>query len=339
MKASYHMNLIDSSMDIKIVGTGDYFNELNIRREINIRPGLWLTIIDFSPKEKVHIHYEREKPIINFCFIISGGVINKVLSEKSEAENKSGLAGIQLLYEPKGIIEIPPQKKVILLHVYMTIEFFRSLFKNDFEVIKPDFRSIIEGNSRSNYMNRGNITPDIQNVVHQLLYPDANMKLPHIYLEGKILELISLRISKMDIGEKKGKAILLSLEEKERILAAKDLLIKRLDDPPTLNGLSRFTALSINKLQAGFKEIYGLSVFDFLKEYKMQKARFFLEETNMNISETAWAIGYINVSHFSAAFKKRFGILPKEYLKNAKYMLRRNYLHSDAGVRESFGNL
>jgi AraC family transcriptional regulator, transcriptional activator of the genes for pyochelin and ferripyochelin receptors len=343
------MNSNDSSMNIKIVGNEDiknsykelsnsinyfkYFHKnknlplQNVRREINIRPGLWLSIIDFSPKEEVYIHYEREEPIITFCFVISGNVKNKVLSERygeKDSKNKSGLAGIQFLHAPKGIIEILPQKKVKLLYIYMTIEFLQSLLKNDFNMIKPDFRNILEGDYLKNYMNRGNITPDIKNVVNQLFYPADNINLPNLYLEGKILELISLRISKMNLQDNKGKLILLSSEEKDRIFEAKNLLIKELDAPPTLNSLSKKTALSMNKLQAGFKEIYGLSVFDFFKEYKMQKARSLLEKTNMNISETAWAVGYINVSHFSAAFKKRFGILPKEFLKKAKYMLRRS---------------
>jgi AraC-like DNA-binding protein len=47
----------------------------------------------------------------------------------------------------------------------------------------------------------------------------------------------------------------------------------------------------------------------------MQEARILLEKTETNVSETAWQVGYVNVSHFSAAFKKRFGILPKHYLK------------------------
>ena len=40
-----------------------------------------------------------------------------------------------------------------------------------------------------------------------------------------------------------------------------------------------------------------------------------LAGTDSNVSETAWAVGYVNVSHFGAAFKKRFGILLKQYLK------------------------
>ncbi|MDD4273457.1 MAG: helix-turn-helix transcriptional regulator [Desulfobacter postgatei] len=60
----------------------------------------------------------------------------------------------------------------------------------------------------------------------------------------------------------------------------------------------------------------GKSVFNYFREYRMQKAMQLLDETRTNVSQTAWQVGYTNVSHFSESFRKRFGILPKQYLKN-----------------------
>ncbi len=49
-----------------------------------------------------------------------------------------------------------------------------------------------------------------------------------------------------------------------------------------------------------------------------------LDETRTNVSQTAWQVGYTNVSHFSEAFRKRFGILPKQYLKNRSGSIQRD---------------
>lgn len=44
-------------------------------------------------------------------------------------------------------------------------------------------------------------------------------------------------------------------------------------------------------------------------------------ETDMNVSEAAVAVGYSNISHFSNAYKKHFGILPKKHLLRIKDVL------------------
>jgi AraC family transcriptional activator of pyochelin receptor len=49
----------------------------------------------------------------------------------------------------------------------------------------------------------------------------------------------------------------------------------------------------------------------------MQKARQLFDRAEMNVSQVAWTIGYTNVSQFTKAYKKRFGVLPKHYLKSA----------------------
>ena len=48
----------------------------------------------------------------------------------------------------------------------------------------------------------------------------------------------------------------------------------------------------------------------------MQKARHLLETAEMNVSQVAWEVGYVNVSQFSKAYKKRFGVLPKQYQRS-----------------------
>ena len=57
-------------------------------------------------------------------------------------------------------------------------------------------------------------------------------------------------------------------------------------------------------------------MFAYLREYKMQRARQLFDQTEMNVSQVAWEVGYTNVSQFTKAYKKRFGVLPKHYRKS-----------------------
>lgn len=65
-----------------------------------------------------------------------------------------------------------------------------------------------------------------------------------------------------------------------------------------------------------FKGIYGISIYAYLKDYRINTAALLLRQTNESITQIANRIGYENPSKFSDAFKKNMGMLPSEYRKS-----------------------
>ncbi len=103
-------------------------------------------------------------------------------------------------------------------------------------------------------------------------------------------------------------------ENVAKLKKAKDIIISRMAEPPTLQELSETIGLSLKKLKEGFKQIYGDTVFGFLFDYKMEVARNLLDSGNYNVNEVGFKVGYSTSSHFIAAFKKKFGTTPKKYI-------------------------
>jgi len=100
----------------------------------------------------------------------------------------------------------------------------------------------------------------------------------------------------------------------EKIKNAKQLVINNMDEPPSLQEIANEVGLSISKLKEGFKHIYGESVFNFLLDYKLEFARKQLLSKKYNVSEISLQVGYSTASHFIAAFKKKYGTTPKQYV-------------------------
>lgn len=71
------------------------------------------------------------------------------------------------------------------------------------------------------------------------------------------------------------------------------------------------------KLKIGFRQVFGTTVFGYLRNQRMEQARQLLLEKQMNVSEVAQTVGYTSFSRFSTAFKHYFGITPKAYQKNS----------------------
>ena len=99
-----------------------------------------------------------------------------------------------------------------------------------------------------------------------------------------------------------------------KVKKAKDILVDRMIDPPSLGELSEEVGLNLKKLKQGFKQVFGSSVFTFLFNYKMEYSRKLLDSGKYNINEVGGNLGYSSASHFITSFKKKYGITPKRYV-------------------------
>lgn len=93
-------------------------------------------------------------------------------------------------------------------------------------------------------------------------------------------------------------------------------MLNHIDEKLTIACLADKHQISATNLKKYFKEIYGLSIYAYLKEKRIQKAAELLRETNHEIGKIAGMVGYDNASKFYNSFKSIMGINPSEYKKS-----------------------
>lgn len=76
--------------------------------------------------------------------------------------------------------------------------------------------------------------------------------------------------------------------------------------------------MSVSHLQKLFKQIYGVPVYHYIKEYRLEQAAVELVRSARPVTEIAQDAGYDNASKFSACFKERYGVTPSQYRTDAK---------------------
>lgn len=135
--------------------------------------------------------------------------------------------------------------------------------------------------------------------------------LNRLLLESHVLELLSVNIERLLCQDRPARdRVGLSKSDMEQLAAAREILLNRLESPPSLLELSHLIHMNDCKLKRSFKRYYGKTVYEFVREQRLERAFSLLEQKDHNVSEAACAVGYTNVSHFSEAFRKRFGIAP-----------------------------
>lgn len=134
------------------------------------------------------------------------------------------------------------------------------------------------------------------------------------YIQNRVLLLLEKYIIKLyEKRDLQGKMVKRSEDETLRLMKVEALLIKSFKQtPPTINDLSRISAMSPTKLKNDFKSLYGLPIYEYFQKNRMLKAKSLLVMGKYTIREVGRMVGYSNLSHFANSFRKEFGFLPSD---------------------------
>lgn len=217
-----------------------------------------------------------------------------------------------LLYNPKQDLPINLEisSKSWLISLIISIEKFHSLFSQEAKFIP--FLAI--ENKDKKYYQDGVISPSMAIVLNQLMNFNLMPTIKSLYFKAKGYELLSLQFNRTGDAKVEQCPFLSDEENILKIRRAKDIVISRMAEPPSLQELANEIGLSLKKLKEGFKQIYGDSVYSFLFDYKMEYARKLLDSGEYNVNEVGLKVGYSTASHFIASFRKKFGTTPKKYI-------------------------
>ena len=219
---------------------------------------------------------------------------------------------INLLYNPQRDLPIDlnlaPDSAVISLVI--SIKKFHGLFSEDADHI----HFLSPENNTKKYYDTLPISPAMSVVLSQIMETKVHESIQALYLKGKVYELLSLFFNKSEDADTEQCPFLVDEENVRKIRKAKEIILIKMTEPPTLQALSTEIGLNVKKLKEGFKQIYGDTVYGYLLDHKMNEARSMLNSRQHNINEISIKLGYSTSSHFIAAFKKKFGTTPKKYL-------------------------
>ncbi|GAB1307503.1 helix-turn-helix transcriptional regulator [Urechidicola sp. KH5] len=223
-------------------------------------------------------------------------------------ENESGLIYYKDV-QSNLLFQLEPNSELVV--VLIPIKHFHSLFSEEedlvfnFESMKLG-KPIIETKPTSN---------TVKGVLNQIFQQQLNNSLKALYTKGKIYELLSMYFNMNTESDLDRCPFMANEDTVQKIKQVKDIIIQEMIAPPSLEELSKMVGLNIKKIKLGFKELYGMPVFTYLYHYKMEFAKKLLAENGFNVNEVATQVGYSTSSHFIVAFKKKYGITPKQFTK------------------------
>ncbi len=167
---------------------------------------------------------------------------------------------------------------------------------------QPTF--IMEKMNRSHYIFANELTKELQ-----------QQNFPLIHVKTKALTLLNDFLNRI---VSRGISNVEQTLYYPEITRLENTLKQYFDKPmPTISKLASEFNLSSSTLKRHFKIVYGKTIQTYYLANKMAIGKSLIVAKDKTISEIAYSLGYTKVNSFSKAFKKQYGILPKEVKINS----------------------
>lgn len=133
-----------------------------------------------------------------------------------------------------------------------------------------------------------------------------------VFTESKVLELSAVLI-RITEEEHKNDKITLSAFDSGQLHKVLDILAANMIDPPGLGELARMVTLNEYKMKVGFRQLFGTTIYEYLRLIRMEYAAKLLEDSRISAAEAGRRVGYQTPHGFANAFRKYYGKTPGQW--------------------------
>ncbi|HYD68263.1 AraC family transcriptional regulator [Azospirillum sp.] len=166
-------------------------------------------------------------------------------------------------------------------------------------------------------------SPRLRRLAEDLFAPGLNGPLRILFMEGVALQLLALQAAAL-AEPRAARPDALSAHERAMIAEARERLLADMRNPPGLGALAAAVGMTERRLNAGFREVFGTTAFELLRNERLEHARRAITTEDVVLKEIAYRVGYNHVSNFINAFTAHFGVPPRGYPKARPPARRRN---------------
>ncbi|WMJ82251.1 AraC family transcriptional regulator [Clostridium sp. MB40-C1] len=207
-----------------------------------------------------------------------------------------------------------------LVHVYceknQPIEFTKIILLREYfdEFLKGCYGSYKDFKNAFKYLARNPSSPELNFIFNQIRNCKAKGIPQKIYMQSKILEILfNVTHDQAEKWENKHIAVRLTKIDKRLLSKCEKYLRCNIGKYPSLDELSNIAQMSTSRFLLAFRQYFGTTPYQYLKDLRMNSALTLLINTEDNITSIAEELGYKNSGHFSGIFKSYYGVTPGKY--------------------------
>ena len=194
------------------------------------------------------------------------------------------------------------------IHIGIDASYLRELLNTELD--HPILKNIVANDQPLIFEQVVSVT--LQHTAAEIAEALISPPLHHFFYKLKAQELICYLLMELN-QRKEGNVQALNSRDIKMLYAVKEQISRDLAKVPVLADLAAYAGISESKLKRLFKQVFGKNIYEFYQSLRMDEAAFLLKHKNMSVSEVGYALGFINMSHFSKVFEQYIGVKPKKF--------------------------
>ncbi|WP_321415004.1 AraC family transcriptional regulator [uncultured Desulfobacter sp.] len=288
-------------------------------KHVILPSGIELVFVDVPTGKSAGQHFDIGAAPVEFSFYLSGyghGDMTFCAGRTERINVSPGSAMISFNPGCRCRACLKPVQHFRALNIYISPAALALALQSDIDQVPACLFRVLNHQDRTPFNLACDISPAARMILDQIYNCHYQGAFYNIYLESKSMELI-LRLlwETAEYREPKISDRFIPDHDKACISRARDILIKAVDTPPSLKTLARKAGINDTKLKRGFRQMFGTTVFGYLRRYRMEQAEKILSRGTMNVDETAYTLGFHDTAHFIRQFRQHYGTTPGTYLK------------------------
>ncbi|MBT1698513.1 AraC family transcriptional regulator [Fulvivirgaceae bacterium PWU4] len=186
--------------------------------------------------------------------------------------------------------------------IHLSVEYLQRL-EAHFPILSEMLKSIREQQFFSASEKILECTTDMRKKINEILHNDWTGICWQTFMNVRVLEILLECLNNIAMRNTKQLT-------RHRLELVRKYLIDHLQDRFSADAVAGKMKIDKHKLRKDFKAMYNVTMQQFVLEERMKRARAFLRDSKLPVSEIAASIGYKKLSHFNDLFKKRYGYPP-----------------------------
>ncbi len=276
-----------------------------------VRKGFCMYAVRIDPKHLATYEFEIEHAPLQFGYCLSGSTHTAYTGKKktirAQFTNRAGINSICRMSGTSGVSNLLACQVFNSIAIQIDSSLLARYLDLDIKDIPDPCRRVMQGNRPICGLP---MTGAMLNAAHQVAACDLTGPSRQLFMEAKALELLSLQVDLLTRTSGGCPVKPLIPEEEERIRNAARILTRDMLAPPTISILARKAGLNEFKLKKGFKQVFGTTILQYLQHHRMVCARDMILNQGATVSQAASGVGYVNIGHFIACYKKQFSVTP-----------------------------
>lgn len=291
-------------------------------RGINFEGGLGLVQYDCMFNRDMEFHFVvNEIHPLKFLYTMEGTLLHRFAHEDIlHTINQYQSAIVASSHHNGHVLSFKANQTIKVNSLEINRAEFQTKMECHINNLESEMRTLFNDiKAEKHFYYNGNYSLGIANLLNEMSTLHTTNFVRRTFLEGMAYLILSQQMLQYqdDKQDVEGQKLLRSTELKQIHYLANQIENK-ISEVSTIEAMARDVGLNVNKLQEGFKLLYGSTVNNYVQKKRLDSAYSLLNHTDLTISEIVTAIGLSSKSYFSKIFKEKYDMSPSDYRKKRR---------------------